>query len=162
MKWFAIFAVLAVSLAGCSSMKINSSNYRLYQLGDMEDLLQDYYANDMKRFSPGLACGDFKDNNNVGCFKLIVDNRKNKVVNLIYDELLTGKKTAIYKFDPPVDYVYIEKIYDRKIESQGGLPEHKEVILESRQPSLRLVFFEKSAVVFYWKDGKFNEIWTSD
>ena len=157
-----VFLIFVVLLVGCSSIKPNSPHYRLYQLSDMEDLLQDYYANDLKRMSPGLACGDFKMKNSIGCFKLIVDESHGKVIKLIYDELPIGEKSEIYSFDPPINFIFIEKILERKLESSRALSEHKEVILEDGQPSLRLVFFEKSAVVFYWMNGKFNMIWTSD
>ncbi|MBI5182124.1 MAG: hypothetical protein HZA06_04330 [Nitrospirae bacterium] len=116
----------------------------------------------MGRINPGLACGDFKMDNNVGCFKLIVDTRHGKVEKLIYHDFASGEKLELYEFVPPVDYVLIEKIYDSKLATSDVLPEHEEVALEAGQPSLRLIFFGKSAVVFYWKNGAFHKIWTAD
>jgi len=157
-----VFLVLVVLLFGCASIKTTNSDYRLYQLSDMEDVLQDYYANDLKRISPGLACGNFKMNNILGCFKLIVDERRGKVVRLIYDDLSSGEKKKIFTFVQPLKNIYIEKMFLQKLETTRALPDHEEVILKDGQPSLRLVFFEKSAVVFYWKNGEFKQIWTAD
>jgi len=128
----------------------------------MEDVLQDYYTNDLKRISPGLACGDFKMENSVGCFKLIVDEWQGRVVKLIYVENSGNQEIELYEFVPSVNYVYIEKIFDSKLVSSGGLPEYKEAHLEVSQPSLRLVFFGKSAVVFFWENEQFQKIWTAD
>ena len=142
-------------LQGCSA------NFRLYQIGDMDDFLIDYYTNDLKRISPGIVCDDFKMKNSVGCFKLLVDNRNGKVATMVYDEF-DGNLLVLYRFDPPVNYVFVEKSYDRKIESSDALPEHEKVVLEKGQPSLKLIFFEKSALQFYWREGSFHKIWTSD
>lgn len=157
-----LLVICVCILSGCSLAYTDNTRYRLYQIYDMEESLQDYYANDLRRISPGLACGDFKNENNVGCFKLLVDTRHGKVTKLIYHELSSGDKLELYEFVPPVDYVLIEKIYDSKLETSNALTEHEEVVLEAGQPSLRLVFFGKSAVVFYWKNGAFHKIWTAD
>jgi len=173
MKVFLFFVIL---LAGCSSANKINPDYRLYQLSDMEDVLQDYYANDLKKMTPGLACGAFKMDNHTGCFKLIVDNSNGKVVKLIYEEEYSGgEKLEIYSIEPPTgkdnsanhsiyapfNNMYIEKLFQQKIESSRSLSE-KKVILKEGQPSLKLAFFGKSAVAFYWKNGKFNQIWVSD
>ncbi len=147
---------------GCSSMQVNSSQYRIYQLSDMEDSLQDYYANDLKKIAPGIACASYKMSNAVGCFKLIVDKRHGKVIKLIYDELQGEEPLVLYRFDYSANIVFIEKIFEKKLESSRSLPEHNEATLEDGQPSVKLVFMGKSAVVFYWQNGKFNEIWTAD
>lgn len=161
MRFFVVVVAL-LFVTGCFTTKINSSKHRLYQLSDMEVLLQDYYANDLKRISPGLACDDFKNNGSVGCFKLIVDEGHGKVIKLIYDGLHNGEKLEVYSFDPPVNYIFIEKIFEKQLKTFDPLPEEKAVTLEDGQPSLRLIVFEKSAVVFYWKNERFNQIWTSD
>jgi len=162
MRLILIICIFILNSCSLSHIDNSNSNYRLYQIYDMEDVLQDYYTNDLRRISPGLACGDFKMENNVGCFKLLVDKRGGKVTKLIYHELSTGDKLELYEFDPPINYVLIEKIYESKLENSNALPEHEEVILDAGQPSLRLVFFGKSAVVFYWKNGTFHKIWTAD
>ena len=150
-------------LTSCSLANLDSKRYRLYQLSDMDISLQNYYGNDLKRISPGVVCGNFKmKKNKVGCFQLLVDSRHGKVTKLIYDEFSEDTRIELFEFDPPVDYVFIEKIYDSKLETSDVLSEDEEVILETGQPSLRLVFFEKSAAVFYWKNGAFHKIWTAD
>ena len=128
----------------------------------MEDSLQDFYTNDLRKINPGLACGNFKNDNNVGCFKLLVDTMNGKVVKLIYHELSNDNKYELFDFVPPVDDVLIEKIFESKLITSDVLTKHEEVVLEANQPSLRLVFFGKSAVVFYWKNGAFHKIWTAD
>lgn len=157
---------ILIVICGCflcsCSLQQDNSNERLYQIYDMEESLQDYYTNDLRRISPGLACGDFKNNNDVGCFKLIVDTTHGKIMKLIYHELSSDRIFLLYEFIPPVDDVLIEKIYDSNLETSSALIEHEEVVLEPGQPSLRLVFFGKSSVVFYWKNGAFHKIWTSD
>jgi hypothetical protein len=153
-----IFIILAhIIYSGCSY----NEKYRLYQLSDMDVLLQDYYVNDLKRISPGLACDIFKGKGNgLGCFKLLVDSRHGKVVKLVHQEMWGGGATdLIYEFDPPVNYVYIEKLNQQNI--QGHDPD-EEVTLKKDQPSLELVFFEKSSVAFYWETHTFRSIWTSD
>jgi len=139
-----------------------NAHYRLYKIYDMEDSLQDYYANNLKRISPGLACGDFKNNNNVGCFKLLIDVRRGNVVKLIYKDLSSNDNIDVYYFDPPENNIFIEKINEIKLKTSNALPKNDEVVLEAGQPSLKLVFFGKSAVVFYWKEGIFHKIWTAD
>jgi len=158
-----ILLVLCVFiLSNCSLRSIDNTNYRLYQIYDMDEFLLDYYTNDLKKINPGLACGDFKNENNVGCFKLLVNTNNGKVEKLVYHELSSVDMVEIYKFDPPVNYVFIEKIYTHKLKNSNALAEHEEVVLEANQPSLKLVFFEKSEVVFYWKNGSFHKIWTAD
>jgi len=149
-------------LNSCSFYYTENGRYRVYQIYDMEDILQDYYTNDLKRINPGLACGDFKMENNVGCFKLLVDKRQGKVTKLIYHELSTDGQLELYEFTPPANHVLIEKIYESKLKTSNALSEHEEVVLNTGQPSLRLIFFGKSAVVFYWKNGVFHKIWTTD
>ncbi len=158
------YSLLFILLIGCSTVKIDSSQYRLYQISDMEDSLQDYFANKIKRINPGLACDAFRMNNITGCFKLIVDKRHGKVIKLIYEEPPNRDKLEIYSFDPPRNDIFIEKVFDREFKSTEAVSEefYKEVTLEEGQPSLLLEFDGKSSVVFYWKDGEFNEIWTSD
>lgn len=156
-----LFFILSVFLVGCASMNGNHA-YRIYDVGDMEDLLRDYYTNDLKKISPGLACGDFKMENDVGCFKLLVNKKEGKVVKLVYDDLANGTEKEIYKFEPAINFIFIEKIHKKKLENSMAFSEHKKVTLNKGQPSLRLVFFGKSAVVFYWKDGMFQKIWVSD
>ncbi len=151
-----------VFIAGCSWTQGKDGDYRIYEISDMEDLLWDYYANNLKRVSPGIACGNFKTGNDVGCFKLLVRKEDGKLTSLIYDEPTNGKLEKVYEFNSSANFVFIEKIYKDKLENSASLPKHKEVKLAKDQPALRLVFFEKSSVVFYWRDGKFNEIWTSD
>lgn len=157
-----LLLVICACLLSCCSLQQDSTRYRLYQIYDMEESLQDHYTNDLRRINPGLACADFKNENNVGCFKLLVDTMHGKVTKLIYHELSSGDKLELFEFVPPVDDVLIEKIYDSKLETSHALTEHEEVVLEAGQPSLRLVFFGKSAVVFYWKNGAFHKIWTAD
>lgn len=157
-----ILMILICILVSCSMTHIDNRHYRVYQITDMEDLLQDYYTNVLGRISPGLACGDFKMENDVGCFKLLVDKTHGEVTKLIYHDLSSGEKHELYKFDPPANYVFIEKIIESKLATSDALPEHEEVTLQAGQPSLRLVFFGKSAVVFYWKNDAFHKIWTAD
>lgn len=157
-----ILVLCVCILSNCSLRSMDIASYRLYQIHDMEELLQDHYTNDLRKINPGLACGDFKNENNVGCFKLLVNTRHGKVEKLVYHELSSGDVLELYKFDPPVDYVLIEKIYAPKLENSNALTGHEEVVLEANQPSLRLVFFEQSEVVFYWKNGSFRKIWTAD
>lgn len=157
-----LLLVVCVYLLSSCSFKQESARYRVYQIYDMEDSLQDYYTNDLRKINPGLACADFKSDNNVGCFKLLVDTTHGKVTKLIFHELSNGDKFELFEFVPPVDDVLIEKIFDSKLETSKTLTEHEEVVLKAGQPSLRLVFFGKSAVVFYWKNGAFHKIWTDD
>jgi len=144
---------------GCVVNEGKSS--RLYEVSDMEDLLRDYYTNDLGRISPGIACGNFKAGNDVGCFKLVV-NKERKAVSLLYENLSDGKIENVYQLDSPSDFVFIEKVENKKLENSTAFTRHKEVELEEGQPSLQLIFFEKSAVIFYWKDGRFHQIWVSD
>jgi hypothetical protein len=157
-----LFVICGCILSGCALSNEGSTRYRLYQLHDMEESLQDHYANVLRKISPGLACGDFKNTNTVGCFKLLLDTTHGKVVKLIYHDLPNGDKFELYEFTPPTNDVLIEKIYESKLTTSNALEEHEEVVLDSGQPSLRLIFFEKSAVVFYWKNAAFHKIWTAD
>lgn len=38
----------------------------------------------------------------------------------------------------------------------------EELVADLKHPGIHLIFFEKSAVLFYWKDTDFTEIWTAD
>ncbi len=42
---------------------------------------------------------------------------------------------------------------------EGGEPEGT---VDLKQHAITLVYFEKSAITWYWKDGSFHKVWTGD
>ncbi len=165
MRLLHIWIVLIAFIANSSCAQKKYEHYRIYEVSDMDDYTRDYYTNDLRGTSPGIACGNFKTGNNVGCFKLLVRKKDGALRSLVYDDDEGTEKIYEIEYGPPSGggyLVYIEKIYESQLEQTALLPGHKEVKLAKSQPSLQLNFFEKSAVVFYWKDDKFNEIWVSD
>jgi len=38
----------------------------------------------------------------------------------------------------------------------------KDLVVELKYPGIHQIFFESSAVLFYWEQGGFKEIWTAD
>lgn len=150
-----IIVMCAFLFSGCSTTT------HLYNIMDMDDFLLDYYTNDLRRISPGISCGDFKNNKTVGCFKIIATNADGKARELVYDNL-DGNVEVLHRFDPATNSVFIEKSYDTEIQSSPALPEHKKVVLKKGQPSLKVIFFEKSSLQIYWQNGVFQNIWISD
>jgi len=154
--------VLFIIVNGCASFVQTGGAFRLYEISDMDDFVRDHYSNTLNLASPGIACGDFKLNNNVGCFKILVNRKDGRVISLVYKEGSGESIEEIYKLESTDNFIFIEKSYQNVLINSNSLPGSERVMLLDGQPSLRLIFFGKSAVVFYWKNGRFNEIWVSD
>ena len=151
--------LILVALFNLTSCSTNSIFRNIYEVEDTETELQEFLLGEGIR-DPGKVCGEFVPNEK-GCFYLVKSSSKtNKASRLIY----TNKNEmtiVLEKFDPPINFIYLNSYTNKEINSSKALPE-KSVTLPIGINSVALYYFEKSAVVFFWNGSKFDQIWIND
>lgn len=149
--------VVLMFLLSCSSVELDS----IYSIEDMDKEFQAYYIEDFgKDQPPGIVCGKFFENKD-GCFKLISNKKEEGAIELVYEDS-TKHYVLVKKFNPPNGFIFLSKRKGRLISSSKALDDKKAFVLKEGQDAVELHYYEKSTVVYYWNENKFDEIWVSD
>jgi hypothetical protein len=135
-------------------------------IGSFDKYLIDFYKNKGVAHEPWSVVADF-NGDNIADFSGLMRSPTGKIDLVVFYSFKGGliHKVLLKDASEDNDSIYIAVF----IEPPGkvhGFPfdnlEPKDLVADLKHPGIHLIFFEKSAVLFYWKDSDFKEIWTAD
>lgn len=173
---FFILSVLLISMAGCCASSSESKTkdcealvntfypgYRRVILEDMEKTYFNKYLKDEKIEKPGYVEGDFDGDGTIDCALLIVKKQSQNIIDeklvvFLFEKDKPVKSQVLESFEQFYNELFIKpalpgKFHQWDNESNG---------MDVTKLGIELRFYEKSAKIFYWYDGKFGQIQTED
>jgi len=136
---------------------------RPLQLKDLDRDLQDYFVANYPNLNPGYLSSDFNGDNILDyTFLLVCEQASKTVIRFI---VLMGEKDSAYdliEIQQWSEQPFLKNLY-LHIVRPGNIKEwDSSRTVSLKFPCIELVLFESASRVYYWGDGKFKYIQTSD
>jgi hypothetical protein len=160
-----VLIILSGHLVSCSSAKVSISayypDYVLVKLRDLNKDVQEYFAQRYPKSDPGCIKEDF-DGDGVFDYALLL--RKNMgeepVEKLVVLKGINKKEfmaIEISTFHERIGDIFLRRVQAGRIE---GLDRTESTTLD--RPGFEIVLFEAASRIYFWKNGNFVFIQTSD
>jgi len=136
---------------------------RLLQLSDSDKGLQEYLIGTPRGINPGYIAADFNGDTKEDYAVLLLCDDKN-IPKILFTVFMSSKNGSYSCIDIHTwtGTLYLKNLY-LDIFTPGKIREHdSRRVIPIKNHSVLLVLFESASQVYYWKDGKFNNIQISD
>jgi len=133
----------------------------LVVLNDLEEGLRQEFADGYPERNPAFISSDFDGNGHLD-YALLLRGKKSGRAIVILAVLLQAPKGKFKAMSLEAINEFLESVFIR-VRAPGKVQEHdskKAIII--RVPGIERSFFEKSAGVFYWDEGRFRFVATAD
>lgn len=146
-----------------SLIKSNFQSCRLLQLRDLNQGLRDYVVTNFLASSPGYIIADFNGDKLLDYATLLLCEGEMKS-NIRFVVFMANKDRSYscLEINKWTEELYLNNLYLR-IAKPGRIREwDSERVFTIEHSSISLVLFEAASRIYYWKEGKFAYIQTSD
>jgi hypothetical protein len=152
------------SLSGVNQLiKADFPQCRILQLKDLDNDLQEYFIVNHPSAHPGYVIADFDGNGKEDYALLLLCGGKKKQT-IRFDVLMADKNNSYsrIKIEKWSDELSLKNLY-LEITKPGKIKEtDSERTITIKNDGVSLNLFEAASRVYYWKNGKFNNVQTSD
>ncbi len=168
-KYWLLWVALALLSTSCTSIHCGISrstlnryvpDHTLVKLMDLNKDVQEYLRETYHDSQPGCIKGDF-DGDGIADYALLLSKTEGKIgVRLV---VLKGKSSNDFvpfeldEFDERIKDIFLRPIPPGKIVNWD-----RTQTVSIDRPGFELVIFESASYVYFWKDGRFGFIQTSE
>jgi hypothetical protein len=132
-------------------------------LGKFETYLKSYFDQE-NQVEPWAIVGDFNGDKITDWAGLLRDNTGRIDLVVVYSMNGEYSHEVLSSVGADEDGIYFGVVLEPPGEIHGFPIDEKEPdpVVSLSDPGIHLFYYEKSSVLYYWQDGLFSELWTSD
>ena len=149
-------------------VKIFLPGYELMSEDNLDSAMEKYFTTNFPSIKPTVIYDDFDDNGlkDYAVLAQIIKKQEKKNIFAILSQVNKNdyKPTFIVNIGTNMDLNYIISIKAGNIINQAECIGKPMPSVKLKYSAIKLVYFEKSAVVYYWNDREcgFDSLWVSD